>query len=254
VTRAPVVVVGRGSFLAREFVARNGDVVAHAFGHADVDTSALRGAVVLVNFSFAPELHTERYDAGLDVDRRLAAALSPEGHYIMISSRRVYAAGGQWDAREDQPASGIDLYGANKARVERELQALLGPRLAILRPGNVVGYEPIAGRARFAAWLQNQLAANGVIRLTVAPATRRDAGIFNVGAGAATEVGRAARWLLEGYGSGEIVAESASRGDEFQLDCSRLRSVLGLACPAGELEATLREAGRRLAAERTRRS
>lgn len=172
-------------------------------------------------------------------------------------------------AREDQPSTGIDVYGANKARIERELQALLGPRLAILRPGNVVGYEPIPGRGRFAAYLQNQLAASGTIRLTVSPATRRDLvpigffcrvvrevalreaqGIFNVGAGEATEVGQAARWLIDGYGSGEILANCESRDDEFQLDTTRL---LGLVCPTGELEATLRDAGRRLAAEHPRR-
>ena len=270
-TAARVVVVGRGSFLAREFVARHGDVVAAALGHAEADKRALAGASAVVNFSFAPELHRERYAEALDVDRRLAAALEPQAHYVMISSRRVYPAAGQWNAREDQPATGIDVYGANKARIERELQALLGSRLTVLRPGNVVGYEPIPGRGRFAAWLQNQLLASGRIRLTVAPATRRDlvpvgffcrvvrevatrrvGGIFNVGAGAATEVGQAARWLLQGYGSGELVAESESREDEFQLDVSRLRSVLGLACPAGELEAALREAGRRLAAEKVR--
>jgi hypothetical protein len=146
VTAQRVLVVARSSFLARKFRARNPDIAIRAVGHDENDLSAFRNADTLVNFSFAPELHRDPCSAALDVDRRIAAAIGRDSHYVMISSRRVYAAGSQWNAREDQPAHGIDTYGANKVRVERvlglacpagELQTTLrdaGRRLAAEQP------------------------------------------------------------------------------------------------------------------------
>jgi len=265
---AETVVVGRGSLLAREFVARHPDLVLRTLGHAEVDdAAAYAGARSVVNFAFAPGLESQPYDAALDIDRRIGAQAARLGlHYVMISSRRVYAQAAQWNAEESMPVPGMDAYGRNKARVEATLRNQLGDRLTVLRPGNVVGYEPIAGRRRFAAYLQSQLIAQGRIRLTVDAGARRDlvpaeffcrvvreaalqnrGGIFNVGAGRATRVGDAARWLLDGYGRGELHSEAAQPPDEFQLVCNRLRDLFGLGCDEGAVEQALKEIGRRLA-------
>lgn len=267
-TAAETVVVGRSSLLAHEFAARHPDVVLRVLGHADVDdAAAYAGARCVVNFAFAPALESMDYDAALDVDRRIGAQAARLGlHYVMISSRRVYARAAQWNAAESLPVPGMDAYGRSKARVETVLRERLGDRLTVLRPGNVIAYDPVAGRRRFAAYLQSQLLAQGRILLTVDPAARRDlvpveffcrvvreaalqgqAGVFNVGAGRATRVGDAARWLLEGYGRGELLGEAAQPPDEFQLDCNRLRDVFGLACEDGAVEQALKEIGRRLA-------
>ena len=265
-----ILVVGSGSYLAREFLARNADLNTHAIGHSQVDEDAhYEGVACVVNFAFAPALQTSEYDAALDVDARAARrAAAHHAHFVMISSRRVYADAAQWNASEKAPLGGIDAYSRNKLRVERNLEALLGARLTVLRPGNVVGYEPMPGRQRFAAYLQNQLLETGRIRLSVDPRVRRDlvpvdffcrvlrkvlatmpGGVFNVGSGAATRVGDAARWLLEGFGGGELLVEGAG-GSEFLLDSSKLARELGLACAPGDLERTLREAGKRLAREK----
>lgn len=265
---AETIVVGRSSLLAREFAARHADIVLRVLGHAEAgDAAAYEGAQCVVNFALAPGLETLPYDPALDIDLRIAQRASQRGiHYLMISSRRVYAAAAQWNAVESLPTPGMDAYGRNKARIEGELRAHLGDRLTILRPGNVVGYEPVAGRRRFGAYLQQQLLAHGRIRLTVDPAARRDLvpveffcqavreaalrrlpGAFNVGAGRATRVGDAARWLMMGYGSGELQVEATQPADEFQLDCTRLRDAFGLACGEGAVEQALREIGRRLA-------
>jgi len=263
-----LLVIGRDSYLAREFVARHADLPMRAIGHGDAaDPASYEGAACVVNFAFAPALHDSPYDPALDVDARAAGLAAARGlHYVMISSRRVYQQGLQWNAAEDAQASGLDQYGRNKLRIERDLGALLGERLTILRPGNVVGYEPVPGRRRFAAFLQNQLLDTGRIRLTVSPQTRRDlvpaeffcrvlreavlrreAGIFNVGSSRATAIGDAARWLIEGFGPAELAAEGGRRDDEFLLDSSKLARVFGLQCGEDDVARAFREAGRRLA-------
>lgn len=265
---AALVVVGRSSLLAREFAARHGDLVARTVGHAEARSeAAFAGARCIVNFAFAPALETQPYDRALDIDLHIAERAARHGvHYIMISSRRVYARESQWNATETMPAPGMDAYGRNKARIEAALRALLGERLTVLRAGNVFAYEPLAGRRRFGAYLQCQLVAQGRIRLSVdaearrdlvpveffcdvvrAAALRRIAGVFNVGAGRATRIGDAARWLIEGYGRGELEVEVTQPSDEFQLDCTRLREAFGLACAERAVERAWREIGRRLA-------
>lgn len=266
-----VLVVGAGSFLAREFIAANADLDIRAIGHAEADVPAhYRDIACVVNFAFAPELADAPYDERHDIDARAARWSREAGaHYVMISSRRVYAREAQWSAAESAEAAGADTYGRNKARIERDLARRLGNRLTVLRPGNAIGYEPDAARRRFGAYLQSQLAASGSIRLTVSPATRRDLvpaafvsrairavvlrplpGIFNVGSGAPTSVGDAARWLVEGYGGGEIVASSQAVEDEFLLDSGKLARAYGIACGPDAVREALREAGRRLAAGR----
>jgi len=268
---AETIIVGQGSLLAREFAARHADIVLRAVRHGEAaDPAVYEGARCVVNFAFAPGLETLAYEPALDIDLRVAQRAARRGmHYVMISSRRVYAAAAQWNAAESLPAPGMDAYGRNKARIEGEMQAQLGERLTILRPGNVVCHEPLAGRRRFGAYLQQQLAAQGRIRLTVDPAARRDLapveffcqavreaalrrlpGVFNVGSGRATRVGDAARWLLAGYGSGDLQVEAVKPPDEFQLDCTRLRDAFGLACEEGAVERALREIGGRLARNR----
>ncbi len=265
------IVIGRTSVLAREFAARHADAVLRRLGHAQADDpSAYAGARCVVNFAFAPALEESEYAASLDIDRRVAAHAAKLGlHYVMISSRRVYAPQAQWNANESAPATGMDAYGRNKARIEVELREALGSRLTVLRPGNVIAYEPLAGRRRFGAYLQSQLLAHGRIRLTVEAGARRDlvpagffcaavraaaehriAGTFNVGAGRATAVGEAARWLIEGYGEARLEVDPTQPPNEFQLDTRRFEAAFGLRCGDAELAEALRDIGRRIAVER----
>lgn len=264
-----LLVIGRNSYLAGEFQARHADLPLRAIAHGEAGKPAVyEGVACVVNFAFASEMHELPYQTALDIDARAAREAASRGiHYVMMSSRRVYQEGLQWNAAEDTAVSGLDQYGCNKIRIERELRALMGERLTILRPGNVFGYEAIPGRKRFAAYLQNQLLETGRIHLTVGPQTRRDLvpveffcrvlreamlrrmpGTFNVGAGRANTVGDAARWLIEGFGAAHLEAQSDRRADEFLLDSSKLARVFGLSCQEGEVERAFREAGRRLSA------
>jgi dTDP-4-dehydrorhamnose reductase len=270
-TTPGTVVIGRSSPLARAFIERFPGDILRAAAHGDASREAVYDdARCVVNFAFAPALESGEYQHALDLDLAIAAIALRRGcHYVMISSRRVYARGMQWNVAETATASGMDAYGRNKARIEAQLRDLLGDRLTVLRPANVVAYEPFPGRRRFGAFLQNQLREQGRIRITVDPAERRDLvpvdffsevvraaatlrhpGTYNVGAGCATSVGDAARWLLAGYGGDELICEPSDQADEFQLDCTRLKDSFGLACPEGAVEGALRAIGRRLAAAR----
>ncbi len=268
---AETIVVGRSSLLARDFVARHPELVLRVLGHAEADEAKnYEGARCVLNFAFAPDLEFLPYQPALDIDLRIAEHVAARGiHYVMLSSRRVYAQQAQWNAAESMPVPGMDTYGRNKARAESRLRERLGQHLTILRPGNVIGYEPVAGRRRFGAYLQHQLLTQGRIHLTIDPSSRKDlvpaeffnlalretvlrrpSGIFNVGSGRATSSGDAARWLLEGYGGGELRSEATQPPDEFQLDCTRLREAFGLVCGEKEVEGALHEIGRRLAQSR----
>ncbi len=268
-----ILVVGNNSFLAKEFLARAQGLLVRAVSHTEIDDEEVfRDISCIVNFSFSPALCEQHYVQSLDIDARLAHLAADSGaHYVMLSSRKVYQEAIQWGAREDAHATGADIYGQNKLRIEKELVAALGSRLTILRPGNVFGYERQPGRKRFGAYLLNQLADTGAIRLTVSPFVRRDVvpvdffcevlreavlrkpgGVINVGAGKSIEIGRIALWLIDGFGSGRLIAESAAVEDEFQLDTARLKSAFGLSCDQDRLAEFSVELGRRLRREMDR--
>jgi len=246
-----IVVVGKTSFIAREFLATQDRAAVTAVGHAELGKfKDIPKITCIINFAYAPELYNGPYQPELDIDRKLGKFAATQGiHYVMMSSRKVYNADIQWGAREDALATGQDNYGKNKIRIEHELVQLLGSKLTILRPGNVLGFERQVGRTRFGAYMLNQLADKNEIKLTISPLVRRDivpvdyfcevlgqvvkkkpSGAINVGAGEAVAVGQIARSILEGFGRGKLITESANVIDEYQLDSGRLASELGLTC------------------------
>ena len=246
-----IVVVGKTSFIAREFLATQDRAYTTAVGHAELGKiKDIPNITCIINFAFAPELYNGIYHPELDIDKKLAVFAAARGiHYVMMSSRKVYNAECQWGAREDALVAGQDSYGKNKILIEQELVQLLGSKLTILRPGNVLGFERQLGRTRFGAYMLNQLADKNEIKLTISPLVRRDivpvdyfcevlgqvvkqktSGVINVGAGQAVAVGQIARSILEGFGRGQLIADSTKITDEFQLDSERLASELGLTC------------------------
>lgn len=262
-----ILVVGKNSFLAKEFIGKAKGISLRAISHAEIDNlEVFQDVTCIVNFSFSPVLCLQHYDRELDVDGRLAHIASGEGiHYVMLSTRKVYQEAIQWGAREDAHATGSSIYSKNKLRIEEDLTSALGSRLTILRPGNVFGYERQPERIRFGAYLLNQLADTGAIRLTVSPFVRRDVvpvdyfcevlrevvlrkpeGVINIGAGESVEIGRIALWLIEGFGSGRLIVEAPVEYDEFQLNTERLKSEFGLNCGRERVADFSRELGRRL--------
>ena len=246
-----VVVVGNTSFIARKFLALQDSTTIVSVGYAELSKiKDINNITCIINFAYAPELYHGPYQSELDIDKKIGTFAATHGvHYVMMSSRKVYHPDCQWGAREDSLATGQDIYGKNKVRIEQYLSQLLGSKLTILRPGNIFGFEYDLKRMRFGAYMLNQLADKHEIKLTISPRVRRDivpvdyfcevldqvvkkkpSGVINVGSGQAIGVGKIAEAILKGFGRGKLIAESSMILDEFELDSGRLASELGFIC------------------------
>lgn len=262
-----ILLIGKNSTLAREFISSLADTPYRVVSHSQVDDPNIYANInLIINFAFAPGFYDTPYLESSDIDLRIARHASYLGiHYVMLSSRKVYQSSIRWNAREDLVATGSDTYGRNKLRIESELAKMLPKSLTILRPGNVLGYELRRNRMSFGSYLLQQLATTGRIRLTINPKVRRNilsidsfcqilaavaalrpSGIYNVGSTEPVEVGQVASWIIDGFGSGRLISEGDQFDDEFHLNVDRLTSVIGLKYDASALENYAKSLGRRL--------
>ncbi|HTI16075.1 MAG TPA: NAD-dependent epimerase/dehydratase family protein [Trinickia sp.] len=122
-------------------------------GDRDSDLSALAGRqfdAVIDPSAYTPE----------HIHLVLSALKAPPEHYTFISSISVYRSfppGTRYDEDADV-LQGNDGYGALKARTEAAIQSAMPGRVAILRPGLIVGpYDPTG---RFTYWIR-RIAAGG---------------------------------------------------------------------------------------------
>jgi dTDP-4-dehydrorhamnose reductase/UDP-glucose 4-epimerase len=265
---AALLVIGRGSFIARHFLAAF-DQPANAVGHDAIDRpDLLDGVDRVISFARHSLLGSADYRPAIDPDLRLAERVAGrEIDYVMLSSRKVYAPSTRPLAESD-PTGPQDLYGRHKLALERALRERLGARLTILRLANVFGYERGPARRTFFALTLDRLASDGQIRFDMSPFVRRDflpvetcarllarivaappGGVLNVGSGIALPTGRVALWVLAGYGRGELVIQSPREHDAFVLDVTRLTSLYGPPCSFDDLRDACLDLGRRLAAE-----
>jgi nucleoside-diphosphate-sugar epimerase len=170
--------------------------------------------------AYDPRYVRAAYDTELDFDRKVAALVARSGaHFVMMSTRKVYGAAGREPIPETAPTNPIDNYGRNKLRTESEILGLLSHRCTILRLSNVFWFEP--GRHTFFGVALENLHSQKHIVLDANPLVKKDfiplpecaggivsvlrkkpSGIFNLGYGTATEIGRIAMWLIEGYAEG----------------------------------------------------
>lgn len=264
-----LLVVGQNAFLARAFL-QACDEPPIAVGHDAIDhPDLLDGVDRIVSFMRHPLLRSADYrPERMDPDLRLAERVAGHAiHYVMLSSCKVYAPSVRPLAETD-PTGPRDAYGEHKLWLERQLQARLGPHLTILRLGNVFGDEREAGRRTFFGLMLDGLARDGRIRFDMSPFVERDflpvasfarllarivaappGGILNVGSGIPLPTGRAALWLIEGYGRGELVIEQPEERDAFVLDVAQLTRRYGSPCMYDELRESCLDFGRRLASK-----
>ena len=265
-----LLVVGRGSFLARHFLERMLPGEVTAVGHEAIEEpDLLTGVRCVVNFARHPAITQDDYALStMDTDVRLAERIGDRDiAYVMLSSRKVYA----WSSgplAEDAPIGPHDAYGRNKRAAEEALQERLGERLTVLRLANIFGYERGPGRRTFLSIVLDRLAREGRIQFSMSPFVERDflaverfadllvrigrhppGGVLNVGSGIGLPTGRVALWVLQGFGRGELVIRSSSEYDPFVLDVGRLRSLYGHPCSFDDLRARCLALGRELADE-----
>jgi dTDP-4-dehydrorhamnose reductase/UDP-glucose 4-epimerase len=211
-----------------------------------------------------PRYMREAYDPALDFDLKVAeAAAKAACHFFMMSSRKVYGPARQWPLREDASKAPVEFYGRNKLETERRVEALLASNCTILRLANVFAFEP--DRSTFFGIALRTLRREGCIILDSNPLVKKDfipltdcidtiaailpqmpAGIFNLGYGTATEIGQVARWLIEGYGRGELVVTSEEMRDEFLLDTEKLARLAGTPRERKSIQAHCLEIGEQL--------
>jgi dTDP-4-dehydrorhamnose reductase/UDP-glucose 4-epimerase len=264
----PILVVGRGSFLARGFAGVAGRPACRFVSHSELgDPGVFEGVGRIVNFALDPRWRAEDCPPEADLDLHLGRVAADRGlGYVMLSTRKVYRADRQWDADEDAPLGPADAYGRNKLASERRLGEILGDRLLVLRVGNVIGFEAEPGRRTFMGTVLASLARQGRVTLDVDPGVRRDflsdagfcrllaavvmhslTGTYNLGSGDGTALGDLVGWVIEGYGRGQVEVTDHRMHDAFRLDVSRLRRALGRDWPQlGPLDDFCRDLGMRL--------
>jgi UDP-glucose 4-epimerase len=270
-----ILVVGRHSFLAQSFLDLLDPERCEAISHEQIDRpDLLDGIGCVVNFTRHPLAASDDYRVEqMDTDLRLARRLGDRDvAYVMLSSRKVYAASAG-PLAETAPTGPSDAYGRNKLAVEDALRGLLGERLTVLRLANIFGYERSAGRNTFVSISLDRLAREGRIHYAMSPFVARDFlpvealarmlarivpappggvlpdGVLNVGSGIGLPAGRLALWILEGFGRGELVVESTEEKDAFVLDIARLEALYGRPCTLDDLRGACLAIGRRLAQE-----
>jgi nucleoside-diphosphate-sugar epimerase len=264
-----ILVVGRHSFLAHHSLEALEPAEVVAVRHDEVLLPGLLDGIgCVVSFCRDPiALRSDRLDP-MSTDLRLARQIADRDiAYVMLSSRKVYAPG-EMPLSETSPTGPGDAYGRHKLAVEDALRGLLGARLTVLRLANIFGYERAPGRRTFVAISLDRLAREGRIHYAMSPFVERDflpvaafagvlarivrappGGVLNVGSGIGLPAGRLALWILEGFGNGALVIESAKEKDAFVLDIARLASLYGRPCTLADLREACLAIGRQLAAE-----
>ncbi len=241
-----VLLVGKGSFLARSFIERESSGLRlRAISHNEIESIDFENYDCVVNMAYRPSYFTATYSEEADFCLQVARNVAASGnHFVMMSSRKVYGTNSPYPVSETAPLSATDAYGSNNIITESKVVDLLGDRCTILRPSNVFGFEP--GRHTFFGLAISRLLEQKRLVFDFSAFTARDflpvehfsrilaavikvspSGIFNVGSGVALPVGQICLWIMEGYGQGEVLITKAHEFDRFLLDITKLESVLG---------------------------
>ena len=271
-----IIIVGSGSFIARA-VTRELENLGHnpvLLRHDASLSGMLDAGDCLINFALTPGYRSGPYVEDEDCDRRAARAAAAAGaHFMMLSTRRVYAAESRWNAIEAKGAQGdATAYGRNKAITEHAVLEMCGDNAGVFRLSNVIGYEygHVPQRHSFLGILLASLIQKNTIYFDMHPDTRRDflpveiaaaalaaraiektAGIYNLGAGFGLGCGELADWIRAGYGGGELVCDPMIVHDEFYLNMDKWRSQFDFVLDRRLLQNYCTTLGRRLKCEKS---
>ena len=247
---------GSGSFIAHSIIetCRSQGREHVPLRHGEDLAAILRPGDSVINFAIDPQYRTGIYSEDHDADLRAARITRQAGaHFVMLSTRRVYGPEIRWNATETSKVAGDETaYGRNKATTEERVRQAC-PDAGIFRLSNIFGYEytPAAARRSFLGQLLFSLNRQGKVFFDMHPDTRRDflpieacanqlvaraldatPGTFNLGGGFPIACGTLAEWVMEGFGSGELIANTVMVRDEFYLNMTAWRSRYDL--PIGE--------------------
>ncbi|MBB4304249.1 nucleoside-diphosphate-sugar epimerase [Rhodobium orientis] len=245
-----IILVGAHSFIGRAIstIAPQWQVLSHRDVLAD--PSCLDRAAVVVNASYNKGLVHDGYREDRDFDLTVARRLAErqDARMVMLSSRAAYGPAQPGRAFfEEDPCAPAAPYGVAKLKAEQAAGAVLGDRLTVLRLANIFGDELEDGRRSFLSIAQGALKASNRMVFDMSPCVERDflpvekcaedivriasgpkPGVFNIGSGFGTPVGRIAQWLSEGFGGGELLVTDLRDFDNFRLDMSKSREAFDL--------------------------
>ena len=260
-----ILLVGHNSFLAQAFLAVTPlrDQI-RTISHQAIPNVPLAGVDCVVNFAYTPQYFYEDYRSDADIDRLLSDKLAGQGiHFVMFSSRKVYAPNQNIPIEETSELDGQGVYGKNKIITESYIAERLVEKYTILRLSNVFGFEP--GRHTFMGTAQQTLIDEGKIYLDIDEDAFRDflpveyfsttldwflqnptPGIFNMGSGVKTSVGDVARWLIHGYGRGDLHVDSQIDADSFVFNISKLARLAGVPCTNEKIKSSCIKLGKEL--------
>jgi len=246
--RTSALLIGPSSLIAQSVIATDPEFPWRTKSAREpLSPADLEGVTTVINFALHPYYRTAEYDEVNDLDLAFAKAIAGRPiHYVLLSSRKVYAMDHQFGVAEDGPLDPQGNYGINKRRTEVALSDLLGDRLTTLRISNILGDERIPGRKSFMSMMLGGLVERGVITMDVHPSVRRDfisapacgralakmienptPGVFNFGSGEPVAMGTIAEALMRGFGGGEIDVVNDRIFDEFFLDVSKWNERYG---------------------------
>ncbi|MDE0839835.1 MAG: sugar nucleotide-binding protein, partial [Kiritimatiellae bacterium] len=198
-----------------------------------------------MNCALHPKFKSSGYEVDYDADLFAAKLAAKAGaHYVMLSTRRVYASSPILRRIDENETPAPDTpYGRNKIESEKRVLDLLGDKCSIMRISNVFGYEP--GRSGFFGIAVTSLRREQRVILDVSPFVVRDfipvealcevltavitakpSGIFNVGSGIGVPIGKIALWLIQGYGSGELVVTCPDERDAFIVNTDKIKRAV----------------------------
>lgn len=271
-----IILVGSGSFIARHVIAACRILgIDHLPVRHDQDVSHIvKAGDCVINFAFDAHYRTSAYDEARDWDLQIARiAKRKSAQFVMLSTRRVYDPQNRWGAVEERGDGGDEtIYGRNKAITEKAVRAVCGSEFAIFRLSNIFGYEysSAAPRRSFLGQMLYTLKKQSKIFFDMHPDTRRDflpadicaslliaraidgtTGTFNLGSGFAIKCGALAEWILEGHGSGSLIANPPIVRDEFYLDMKKWCDKFDLPIDETIVKKYCIELGRRLKCEKS---
>ena len=135
-----IVVIGKNSYLASGLINYLPDHHVFSFTHTEwkENRDILGMADVVINFAIHPDFSHRILNEKEIIDLEIAENLSDKGHYIFLSSRRVYGKSNKCCVyTERSPVRPEDCYANNKLLCEKKLTQILDNRLTILRISNI---------------------------------------------------------------------------------------------------------------------
>jgi nucleoside-diphosphate-sugar epimerase len=256
-------VIGKTSFIGKELAAlKDYDIVAYKNVH-HVDFSQYE---CVFNCALNPAFKTQSYTDDIDVDYEMAKLAYENGcHYIMLSTRRVYGSSSELKSyNEESPTNPFDFYSENKLICENKIRSQFGDKSVVVRGSNLYGFEP--NRQSFMGFCMDQLTTTGKIVFSINETTKRDfidietschllgriadkklTGLYNLSSNYGLEIGKVAKYLINGYRLGEFICTSDVVKEQFIIDNTKLSKELNLYTDSSNIQNIIEDLGEQLA-------